>query len=235
MEKLFVIGDIAGVAIVLIGAIILVLEIYGKSIFLTAPFIRSNGFKWSAAGVATVGVVAAVLIATLTIGANIVVVPGFITLNPARGLEPVIGLLFGVPGIVGGLIANPIYDIFTGKLSLGSISGAVTLGLSAYVYYRLFNNNMSLANFGKPAVWGLFLVAVLIATLIVKGIGISGWLAALHLIPENVAWYVTLPALFLSQGAAHLIIGPILTKILYPFVDRFGLTAEPMTTSAGKA
>jgi hypothetical protein len=40
MEKLFVIGNIAGVAIVLIGAIILVLEIYGKSIFLTAPFIR---------------------------------------------------------------------------------------------------------------------------------------------------------------------------------------------------
>ncbi len=60
--------------------------------------------------------------------ANIIIVPAFIGRNPSRGLEPVIGLLFGI----------------------------------------------------------------------------SGWLAV-----------------------PHLVLCPILTKILYPFVDRFGLTPEP--------
>ena len=226
MNGLFAIGNTLGVAIVVIGALVLVLELYGRSFHLTAPYLRRNGQKWTAAAVATTGVSAAVLIATLTIGGSIVVVPGFITLNPARGLEPVIGLLFGLPGVIGGLIANPIYDIFTGKLSLGSIAGSVTLGLSSYVYYRMFRGNLGLQHFASPKVWGKFVLATLIATLIIKGIGISGWLAALSLVPNNVAWYVTFPALFLSQGAAHLIIGPILTKILYPFVDRFGLTPD---------
>ncbi len=232
MSELFVLGDILGVAIVVLGGVTITLELYGRSPYLTRPFIRPSGFHWSAAGVATVGVVAAVLIATLTIGASIVIVPGFISLNPARGLEPVIGLLFGIPGVIGGLIANPIYDVFTGKLSLGSIAGSITLGFSAYLYYRLFSGNLGLSGFVRPAVWGRYLWGVVLATLVIKGIGISGWLAALHLVPETVAWYVTLPALFFSQGAAHLIVGPILTRILHPFVDRFGLTAEPRPDDA---
>jgi energy-coupling factor transport system substrate-specific component len=232
MSGLFALGDAIGVAIVILGGAVVVMELYGKSPFLTRPFIRPNGFRWTAAGVATAGVTAAVLIATLTIGANIVIVPGFISLNPSRGLEPVIGLLFGIPGLVGGLIANPVYDVFTGKLSLGSIAGAITIALSAYVYYRLFSRNPSLKGFARPQVWGRYVWGVILATLVVKGIGIAGWLGALHLLPETVVWYVTFPALFLSQGAAHLIIGPILTKILYPFVDRFGLTAEHPTADA---
>src|ERR1700709_2384865 len=112
MDGLFAIGNILGVAIVILGALILLMELYGRSIYLTAPYVRPNGHRWTASAVATTGVSAAVLIATLTIGGSIVLVPGFIPLNPARGLEPVIGLLFGLPGVIGGLIANPIYDIF---------------------------------------------------------------------------------------------------------------------------
>ena len=60
--------------------------------------------------------------------------------------------------------------------------------------------------------------------LVIKATGIAGWLAALNLLPENVAWSVAFPATIVGQFCSHVVIGPILTKILYPFVDRLGLT-----------
>lgn len=86
---------------------------------------RPNGFTWSASAVATagVGVGAAVFVVGLaTLGGLIVIIPGFVSINPTRGLESVFGLLFGLPGFAAGMIGNPIGDILTGKLSLGSIA-----------------------------------------------------------------------------------------------------------------
>lgn len=227
MQALFTVGQIAGVLVILLGAVVLLLEFYGYALHITRPYIRATGFRWSAINVAITGVSGAVLAAIFTIGGSaIVIVPGFITINPGRGLEPVLGLLFGVPGAAAALIANPIYDILTGKLTLGSISGAIGTALGVYIYYRICNRNLGLRDFRSVQTWGRFAVAAIVATFVAKALGISGWLDALNLVPQEVAWFVTFPALFLGQLAAQAIVGPILTKALHPYVDRMGLAPE---------
>jgi energy-coupling factor transporter ATP-binding protein EcfA2 len=226
MDKIFAVVEFLSIIALVVGAGIIVMEVSGRSVFTRPPFLRPTGLTWTAADVATTGITAAVLIGTLSVGADIVIVPGYVTLNPARGLEPVVGLLFGVPGAVGAMIANPIYDILTGKFTLGSIAGLITSFLSAYTYYRLLGRNPGLAGFRRPRVFLKYAAAVIIATLGIKALTITGWLAELNLVPAHVAWFVTFPGLFLGQAIPQLIVGPLVVKVLYPYARRLGLTAD---------
>ena len=225
MSVLFVIGQILSVIFLVLGVVILLLEVGGRRLYFTAPFIRETDFEWSATNIAIVGVSAAVLTIAWTLAAPIVIVPGFITLNPGRGLEPVFGLLFGLPGAFGGVIANPIYDILTGKLTLGSISGAITAGMSIYAYYRIVGPDWGLK---KRKGYINFFISVVVAALVFKAIGIAGWLDAINVMPAETAWYAAFPALLATHVSSHIIVGLILVKLLYAFVDRLGLTPEAM-------
>lgn len=225
--SLFAIGQALAVLINVLGAALLVLELSGRTIAFRQPYIRPNGFRWSAAAVATAGVGAAVFVVGLaSLGNIIVIIPGFVSINPTRGLESVFGLLFGLPGVAAGMIGNPIGDVLTGKLSLGSFAGCITTGLTSYLFYRVFHGNLGLRNFASPSVWGRFLLTILFMAVVLKGIAIAGFLAAVGLLPPHVAWLVAFPSIAIAEGLANAVVGSILTKILYPFVDRIGLTPE---------
>jgi energy-coupling factor transport system substrate-specific component len=229
-NPIFALGDIVALLIVILGAALLLLELSGRTLAFSRPYVRPNGFRWSAAAVATVGVGAAVFVVGLaTLGSLIVIIPGFVSLNPARGLETVFGLLFGLPGVAAGMVGSPIGDILTGKLTLGSIAGMVTTGLTSYFFYRLFRGNPGLRNFGRTSVWGRFVFGIVIMAVVIKGIGIAGFLAAIGMLPGHVAWVAAFPSIILNEGISNAIVGAVLTKILYPFVDRIGLSPEPDT------
>ncbi len=126
-SSVFALGELAAVLINVVGAALLVLELSGRTIAFSRPYIRPNRFHWSAVSVATAGVGAAVFVVGLaSLGNIIVIIPGFVSINPTRGLEAVFGLLFGLPGVAAGMIGNPIGDVLTGKLSLGSFAGCIT-------------------------------------------------------------------------------------------------------------
>ena len=227
-NPIFMICEILAVLLVVAGGALLLLELSGRTFASSQPYIRPNGFHWSAVAVATAGVGAAVFVVGLsTLGSLIVVIPGFVSINPARGLEVVLGLLFGIPGVAAGMIGHPIGDILTGKLSLGSIAGTVTTGLTSYFFYRVFRSNLGLKDFGQPRVWGRFALAIVIMAVFIKGLGIAGFLAAIGMLPPHVAWFVAFPSIAIAEGLSNAVVGVLLTKILYPFVDRIGLTPEP--------
>jgi len=225
--SVFALGELAAVLINVLGAILIVLELSGRTLAFSQPYIRPNGFHWSAVAVATAGVGAAVFVVGLAgLGNIIVIIPGFVSINPTRGLEAVFGLLFGLPGVAAGMIGNPIGDVLTGKLSLGSFSGCITTGLTSYLFYRVFRRNPGLHNFAEIRVWGRFVVTVVLMAIFIKGLAIAGWLAALGLLPPHVAWFVAFPSIMIAEGLANAVVGAVLTKILYPFVDRIGLTPD---------
>ena len=146
--SLFAIGQALAVLINVLGAALLVLELSGRTIAFRQPYIRPNGFRWSAAAVATAGVGAAVFVVGLaSLGNIIVIIPGFVSINPTRGLELVFGLLFGLPGVAAGMIGNPIGDVLTGKLSLGSFAGCITTGLTSYLFYPCVSRQSRSAQF----------------------------------------------------------------------------------------
>jgi hypothetical protein len=233
--SVFALGELAAVLINVVGAALLVLELSGRTIASSRPYIRPNRFHWSAVSVATAGVGAAVFVVGLaSLGNIIVIIPGFVSINPTRGLETVFGLLFGLPGVAAGMIGNPIGDVLTGKLSLGSFAGCITTGLTSYVFCRVFHYNPGLDNFTSIRVWGRFVVTIVLVAIFLKGLAIAGWLAALGLIPPHVAWFVAFPSITIAEGLANAVVGAVLTKILYPFVDRIGLTPEtdPVASNA---
>jgi hypothetical protein len=235
--SVFALGELAAVLINVLGAVLIVLELSGRTLAFSRPYIRPNRFQWSAVAVATAGVGAAVFVVGLaSLGNIIVIIPGFVSINPTRGLETVFGLLFGLPGVAAGMIGNPIGDILTGKLSLGSFAGCITTGLTSCVFYRVFRNNPGLDNFTELRVWGRFVVTIVLVAIFLKGLAIAGWLAALGLIPPHVAWFVAFPSITIAEGLANAVVGAVLTKILYPFVDRIGLTPEtdPVASNAAR-
>ena len=235
MLTAFFIGDIAGMAVIVAASAVLLVELSRFDLFFSKPFLRRSSFHWSAAAVATTGIAAAVLMVGLSIGATIVLIPGVVTLDAGRGLEPVVGLLFGIPGVVAGLIANPLADILSGKLSLGSIAGTITTAFASYLYWRVFAANPGLNDFTRPRVWLRYAATAFFVALVIKGVGIAGWLATLNVLPPHVAWFVAFPATFATQFVSHMVVGPILTRALHPFVDRLGLAVPGTGTPAGSA
>jgi hypothetical protein len=234
--SVFAMGELAAVLINVLGAALIVLELSGRTLAFRRPYIRPNQFHWSAVSVATAGVGAAVFVVGLaSLGNIIVVIPGFVSINPTRGLETVFGLLFGLPGVAAGMIGNPIGDVLTGKLSLGSFAGCITTGLTSYLFYRVFRANPGLHNFAEIRVWGRFVLTIVFMAIALKGLAIAGWLAALGLIPPRVAWFVAFPSIMIAEGLANAVVGAVLTKILYPFVDRIGLTPERESGASGGA
>lgn len=96
--------------------------------------------------------------------------------------------------------------------------------MTSLLFYKLFRHNPGLAGLGTASVSGRFLLGILIMAVILQGIGIAGFLAAIGALPQHVAWYVAFPSVTLAEGISNAVLGLLLTKILYPFVDRIGLT-----------
>src|SRR4051794_1656473 len=109
--------------ILMIAAVILmVMELAGWTI--TRHGIVRNNHHWNAVSVSLAAVIGAFYIAG-GLFQIAPIVPGFATWTPVRAFPPILSTLFGLPAIFGMTFFMPISDALAGKLTLGSVAGAL--------------------------------------------------------------------------------------------------------------
>lgn len=172
--------------------------------------------KWTTVDF-TLIVVCAALYAGALIAFSAIKLGAGISLRPANALQPVFGILFGVPGAIGIALGNLVNDIYTGFFSK-SLAGVVGNFLGAYIPYLIISNprlrtSKSIAQYVIGVV-GLTSAVVAGSVLLNVALGLTAW---------PLAQNVLIPLIFGQQVVATAILGPILLNLLYPFVKRAGL------------
>jgi len=173
--------------------------------------------KWTTIDFVLIVVTAALYAVAIVMLANIKLIPT-VPIRPANALQPVFGMLFGIPGCLGLAFGNVVADLLTGSgaphiLAAGFISNFLG-GFIAYLAVR------------HPALktkksWVQYYVFVVIIASAVVACTILGNVA-LGFTPTAVA-ATFIPTVFLNQAIATAVLGPIILKLLYPFVRRAGL------------
>lgn len=215
--------EVIGTILTLIAAAILVGEFAGWRITFKPPFFKRNGLKWNAQSVAIAGLSGALVGALMSLTGGIVLIPGVVSLNLGRGLEPVLGVLFGIPGVFGGIIAGIIFDVFTGKFAAWTIPGAVWTAMPAWIYFYFVVEIGLDPTINRWRTLGWWAVAFVINTL-AKMVGLIGVMGFLNLLPTEILWGpLAAIALVGPQPWAHWFIGVPVTKLLGPLVRRGGL------------
>jgi energy-coupling factor transport system substrate-specific component len=215
VDSMMFIGGI----VFIIGTIVFLLEMFGLSIYLSPPVIRKNRVKWDSMAIIQVAISAALFGGGLAATAGIVFLPGVAYLRPAQVLSVVLGILFGLPGALGIALGNTIADLLGGYLTLGSIAGFIGNFLTAYVPYRIINSpeRAGLKSFGGVVVYVLGVVS---GTFVIA-FYIPYWLALLKIVPKEAAWTVVFGNIWLNGLVTSLTLGPILLKVLFPYVKKW--------------
>ncbi len=150
------------------------------------------------------------------------IIPGAVEIRPANVIPFVVGLLFGPAGAWGSAIGNLIGDFF-GTLSPGSIGGFVGnffLALLPYklwgAYFRRDEDSEPNMDSGKKLV--VYVAIAVLASLVCSGI-ISWWVALLQIFP----FVPVLILIVVNIAIMGVILGPILLRLIYPRVKRWGL------------
>ncbi|MFZ5825593.1 MAG: QueT transporter family protein [Bacillota bacterium] len=172
--------------------------------------------KWTTVDFTLIVVVAAIYAAALIAFSAIKLGAG-ISLRPANALQPVFGILFGVPGAIGIALGNFVNDIYTGFFSK-SFAGLIGNFLGAYIPYLIVSNprlrtGKSIAEYAIGVV-GITSAVVAGSVLINVALSLTAWPLAKN---------VLIPLIFGQQVVATAVLGPILLNLLYPFVKRAGL------------
>ncbi|GIP31217.1 QueT transporter family protein [Paenibacillus sp. J2TS4] len=173
--------------------------------------------KWTTVDYVLIVVLAALYAVALMTLANIKLIPS-VPVRPANALQPVFGMLFGLPGCLALAFGNLINDLVIGdplphKLIVGFIINFLGgfLGL-LFVSHPLLKTKRSILEY--------YLFVVIIASGVIAG---SIWVnVLLSFTPVEIATAFT-PLVFANQAIATGVLGPILLKLLYPFVKRAGL------------
>lgn len=210
-----------GAIVFALATLVFIMELMGFRPYLRRPFIRRHTTRWDAMALTKVGITAALFGAGLAIFAGVVFVPGVAYLRPAQAFTTVFGILFGLPGAVGSGLGNFIGDIFAGTLTLGSVAGFIGNFMSAYVPYRIvyaarqadLSSLRDLIRYVFAVVAGAFVIAFYI----------PWWLALLNIIPDQVAWTVVFGNIWLNGLVTPWILGTILLRILFPYVQRWNM------------
>lgn len=153
---------------------------------------------------------------------GIQLIPGITEIRPASIIPVVFGLLFGPAGAWGSCFGNIIGDIF-GTFSLGSFFGAIGNFYFALVSYKLWENlpffdSEVTPDIKRKADLTKFFIVSIVASMTVAFI-IAWGLEILRLTP----FAVLAPIITINNSLSNVFIGPILLKILYPRVERWGL------------
>jgi len=210
-----------GVVVFVIATIVFVLELAGFRLHFSRPFLKRHTTEWNAMALMKVAIVAALFGGGLAIFAGVVFVPGIAYLRPAQAFTTVFGILFGLPGALGSALGNFIGDIFAGTLTLGSVAGFIGNFMSAYVPYRIVYAARH-ADLSSPGDWVRYVWAV-VAGAFVIAFYIPWWLAALNIIPGEVAWTAVFGNIWLNGLVTPWILGGLLLKMLYPYVKRWNM------------
>ena len=209
-----------GLVVFILGSIVFIMEMVGYRPHVYPPFVTKSTTRWDALSLVQVAIVAALFGGGLAVTAGLVLVPGIAYIRVAQAVTPVFGILFGVPGALGSALGNFIGDIFAGTLTLGSAAGFVGNFLSAYVPYRIVYAARR-ADLSSLRDLILYIVGVVAGTFAIA-FYIPFWLALLNIIPDEVAWTAVFGVIW-ANGLPPLILGPILLKLLYPYVRRWNM------------
>jgi energy-coupling factor transport system substrate-specific component len=166
------------------------------------------------------------------------IIPGAVEIRPANVIPFVVGLLFGPAGAWGSAIGNLIGDFF-GTLSPGSIGGFVGNFFLALIPYKLWGayfrrDENSEPNMDSGKKLAVYVAIAIIASLVCSAI-ISWWVALLQIFP----FVPVLILIVVNNAIMGIVLGPILLRLIYPRVKRWGLLwteiMEPEEVSAARA
>lgn len=173
--------------------------------------------QWTTVDYVLIVVTAALYAVAIIMLANIKLIPS-VPIRPANALQPVFGMLFGLPGCIGLAFGNMVSDLLTG----GAPPHAVAVGF----FSNFLGGFIGFLTVSHPALktkrsfLQYFVFVVLISSAVVACAILVN--VALGLTPMAIA-ALFIPTVFLNQAISTAILGPILLKLLYPFVKRSGL------------
>lgn len=169
----------------------------------------------------------AALYAALLIPFKVIVplVPGFTELRPGNAIPIICSLAFGPAGAWGSAFGNLIGDFF-GTLGPGSIPGFIGNFLYGYVPYKVWRRMGPLSSGKPPGVQSPrqlveFLLVSLLASM-VCGVVIGWGVDSLRLVPFAALGNI----ITLNNFIVSAILGPILIGLIYPRLQRWGITYE---------
>jgi hypothetical protein len=179
-------------------------------------FVQLRAQRWTTVDLVLVVMTAALYAAALLTLSFIKLSPGTY-LRPANALQMPFGILFGIPGCIGISLGNLLADLNQGLAPHAMIMGFFVNFLGAFIPYALVSN-AALRTRRSVIEWTVW--AVLVPSLIVGG---SIWInVLLGLTPSAIAIAFG-PITFLNTALPAALLGPLLLKLLYPFVVRAGL------------
>lgn len=207
--------EIVSLLLMAIMAALWIMELSGHTI--SRHGIIRNNLTWNAKTIAVLAVSAAIYVALRPIEFQFV--PGIGGFNPSLALGPVIGILLGLPGVIGAAFSFPIGDAISGALTVGSLAGF--FGQSYYMYfaYKIVGRHVP---FNSWQAWARLYVELIIGWVFIF-VTISGWLDFTKLAPPVVAWGAVGLAIMINQLWIPAVLVPILVTALYPLVKAWGI------------
>lgn len=173
--------------------------------------------KWTTVDYVLIVVTAALYAVAIIMLANIKLIPS-VPIRPANALQPVFGILFGLPGCLGLAFGNMVSDLLTGSAPPHAIAvGFLSNFLGGFI--GLFAVSHPALKTKRSLIQYILFVVVISSAVVACAILIN---VALGLTPMAIA-SMFIPTVFLNQAISTAILGPILLKLLYPFVKRSGL------------
>ena len=182
--------------------------------------------KWTTVDFTLIIVVAAIYAAALIAFSAIKLGAG-ISLRPANALQPVFGILFGVPGAIGIALGNFVNDIYTGFFSK-SFAGLIGNFLGAYIPYLIVSNprlrtGKSIAEYAIGVV-GITSAVVAGSVLINVALSLTAWPLAKNVLQVGAGGYGYLMS---SLGA-----GALTGAFILAFRKRGEPRLAPLVTAA---
>ncbi|HZG14150.1 MAG TPA: QueT transporter family protein [Candidatus Bathyarchaeia archaeon] len=173
--------------------------------------------KWTTIDFVLIVVTAALYAVALILLANMKLIPT-VPIRPANALQPVFGILFGLPGCIGLGLGNMVSDLLQGSASPHVLlAGLFSNFMGGFIAYVAVSHP---ALQTKRSYLEYYLFVVIIASVVVACTILIN--VALGFTPMAIA-SAFVPTVFLNQAISTAILGPILLKLLYPFVKRSGL------------
>jgi hypothetical protein len=187
----------------------------------------SNGFKfarfrqsWIAKALAIAALAGATKVVLQFASAPLVLVPGIITFRFDNLFAVTFGLIGGPAAVWGLMIGNITGDTLAGTLNLGSIGGALANFFGNFLIFVMVRD----ARMNKGIHFVQYYLYVIVSTILIA-LYLGVWFEIVRLAPSEVIWTAIVPSILIGVPPS-IILAPILIKLLYPLMDRWGLTSQ---------
>jgi energy-coupling factor transport system substrate-specific component len=173
--------------------------------------------KWTTVDFVLIVVTAALYAVALLMLAQIKLIPS-VPIRPANALQPVFGILFGIPGCIGLAFGNMVSDLFQGSAAPHIlIAGLISNFLGGFIPLIAVSHPAlkTTRSYVQYYVFVVVIASAVVACTILLNV-------ALGFTPMEIA-ALFVPTVFLNQAIATAVLGPVLLKLLFPFVKRAGL------------